>query len=201
MHSIEVTKYQWIFRKCITIHFSIRFHCMWWYESRWNTMYYSTIISQDRLELVIINEITWSNLKLHYITGITASFPQNKKTLAPKSITKLRLFVASFWLHIRVVNDSGNGIRFRNQNRNQHLVSWNWNRNQHYVALESESETWYLGNPGIRIGIGIMNNWNWNRSRNQNIRETLESESELESESCTTGIRIVLFMNSWQTSI
>ena len=102
MHSIEVTKYQWIFRKCITIHFSIRFHCMWWYESRWNTMYYSTIISQDRLELVIINEITWSNLKLYYITGITASFTQNEQTLAPKSIQtlcmhqKLRLFVASF---------------------------------------------------------------------------------------------------------
>ena len=62
---------------------------MWWYESGWNTMYYSTIISQDRLELVIINEITWSDLKLYYITGITASFTQNEQTLAPKSITNI----------------------------------------------------------------------------------------------------------------
>ena len=52
----------------------------------------------------------------------------------------------------RVVNDSGIGTRFRNQNRNQSLVCWNQNWNRNHMMLESKLD------------------------RNQGFWETLESQ-------------------------
>ena len=90
-----------------------------------------------------MEEITVFSAVLCLVCKGLKAFVQNNNSNTAKG---------SYTLHTRVVNDSGIGIRFRNQNRNQSLVCWNRNWNRNHMMLESKLD------------------------RNQGFWETLESQ-------------------------